>query len=61
MSSVDPTMGTLWVITAFVVLRRAVLPALGISAPVLAAGQVLATFCIAPVVGNLVVIAPPSR
>ena len=61
MSSVDPTMGTPWVITAFMVVLFAglSLPALGISALVLAAGQVLATFYIAPVVGNLVVIALP--
>ena len=61
MSSVDPTMGTPWVITAFMVVLFAglSLPALGISALLLAAGQVLATFYIAPVVGNLVVIALP--
>jgi len=35
------------------------LPALGLSALALAAGQVLATYYIAPVVGNLVVIALP--
>ena len=61
MSSVDPTMGTPWVITAFMVVLFAglSLPALGLSALVLAAGQVLATYYIAPVVGNLVVIALP--
>jgi len=61
MSSVDPTMGTPWVITAFMVVLFAglSLPALGLSALALAAGQVLATYYIAPVVGNLVVIALP--
>ena len=61
MSSVDPTMGTPWVITAFMVVLAAglSLAAIGISALVLAAGQVLATFYIAPVVGSLVVIALP--
>jgi urea transport system permease protein len=61
MSSVDPNMGTPWVITAFMVVLGAgiSLPALWISALVLAAGQVLATFYIAPVVGSLLVIAVP--
>lgn len=61
MSSVDPTMGTPWVITAFMVVLAAglSLAAVGVSALMLAAGQVLATFYIAPVVGNLVVIALP--
>ena len=61
MSSVDPTMGTPWVITAFMVVLFAglSLPALGLSALALAAGQVLATYYIAPVVGNLVVIGLP--
>jgi branched-chain amino acid transport system permease protein len=61
MSSVDPNMGTPWVITAFmVVLAGGIsLPALGLSALLLAAGQVLATFYVAPVVGSLVVIVLP--
>ncbi|MFO1058815.1 MAG: branched-chain amino acid ABC transporter permease [Dongiaceae bacterium] len=61
MSSVDPNMGTPWVITAFMVVLAAgiSLPALAISALVLAAGQALATYYIAPVVGSLVVIALP--
>ena len=61
MSSVDPNMGTPWVITAFMVVLGAgiSLPALWISALVLAAAQVLATFYIAPVVGSLLVIALP--
>jgi urea transport system permease protein/urea transport system ATP-binding protein len=61
MSSVDPNMGTPWVITAFMVVLAAgiSLPALGLSALLLAAGQVLATFYIAPVVGSVVVIMLP--
>jgi branched-chain amino acid transport system permease protein len=61
MSSVDPNMGTPWVITAFMVVLAAgiSLPALGLSAMLLAAGQVLATFYIAPVVGSVVVILLP--
>lgn len=61
MSSVDPNMGTPWVITAFMVVLGAgiSLPALWISALVLAAAQVLATYYIAPVVGSLLVIALP--
>jgi branched-chain amino acid transport system permease protein len=61
MSSVDPNMGTPWVITAFMVVLVAgiSLPALYLSALLLAAGQILATFYIAPVVGSLVVIALP--
>lgn len=61
MSSVDPNMGTPWVITAFMVVLGAgiSLPALWISGLVLAAAQVLATFYIAPVVGSLLVIALP--
>jgi branched-chain amino acid transport system permease protein len=61
MSSVDPNMGTPWVVTAFMVVLAAglSLPALVASAVLLAAGQVLATFYIAPVVGSLVVIALP--
>jgi branched-chain amino acid transport system permease protein len=61
MSSVDPNMGTPWVIIAFMVVLAAgiSLPALAVSALVLAAGQALATFYIAPVVGSLVVIALP--
>lgn len=61
MSSVDPNMGTPWVITAFMVVLGAgvSLLALWISGLVLAAAQVLATFYIAPVVGNLLVIALP--
>lgn len=61
MSSVDPNMGTPWVVTAFMVVLAAgiSLPAMALSALVLAAGQILATFYIAPVVGSLVVIALP--
>ena len=61
MSSVDPNMGTPWVITAFMVVLGAgvSLPALWISGLALAAAQVLATFYIAPVVGGLLVIALP--
>jgi urea transport system permease protein len=61
MSSVDPNMGTPWVITAFMVVLGAgvSLPALWISGLVLAAAQVLATFYIAPVIGSLLVIALP--
>jgi urea transport system permease protein len=61
MSSVDPNMGTPWVITAFmVVLAGGIsISALALSALVLAAGQILATFYVAPVVGSLVVIAVP--
>jgi urea transport system permease protein len=61
MSSVDPNMGTPWVITAFMVVLGAgiSLPGLWISGLVLAAAQVLATFYIAPVVGSLLVIALP--
>jgi branched-chain amino acid transport system permease protein len=61
MSSVDPNMGTPWVITAFmVVLAGGIsLPALALSALLLAAGQVLATFYLAPVVGSVVVIVIP--
>ncbi|MBV9517300.1 MAG: branched-chain amino acid ABC transporter permease [Hyphomicrobiales bacterium] len=61
MSSVDPNMGTPWVITAFMVVLAAgiSLPALALSAAVLAASQVLATFYIAPVIGSLLVIAVP--
>jgi branched-subunit amino acid ABC-type transport system permease component len=61
MSNVDPNMGTPWVITAFMVVLAAgiSLPALWISAIVLAAAQVLATFYIAPVVGSLLVIVLP--
>jgi branched-chain amino acid transport system permease protein len=61
MSSVDPNMGTPWVITAFMVVLSAgiSLPALALSALILAAGQILATFYVAPVVGSLVVIALP--
>lgn len=61
MSSVDPNMGTPWLITAFMVVLAAgiSLPALALSALVLAAGQILATFYIAPVIGSLVVIALP--
>lgn len=61
MSSVDPNMGTPWVITAFMVVLAAgiSLPALWISAFVLAAAQVLATFYVAPVIGSLLVIILP--
>lgn len=61
MSSVDPNMGTPWVITAFMVVLLAgfSLPALAISAFALAAAQVLATYYIAPVVGSILVIAIP--
>jgi branched-chain amino acid transport system permease protein len=61
MSSVDPNMGTPWVITAFMVVLAAgiSLPALWISALLLAAAQVLATFYIAPVMGSIVVIVLP--
>jgi branched-chain amino acid transport system permease protein len=61
MSSVDPNMGTPWVITAFMVVLAAgiSMPALGLSALLLAAGQVLATFYVAPVVGSVVVILLP--
>lgn len=61
MSSVDPNLGTPWVITAFmVVLASGIsLPALVLSSLFLAAGQILATFYIAPVVGSLVVVAIP--
>jgi branched-chain amino acid transport system permease protein len=60
-SSVDPNMGTPWVITAFMVVLAAgiSLPALYLSALLLAAGQVLATFYISPVVGSLTVIGLP--
>jgi branched-chain amino acid transport system permease protein len=61
MSSVDPNMGTPWVITAFMVVLAAgiSLPALFIAAVVLAAAQVLATYYVAPVIGSLLVIAIP--
>ncbi|MBW3096019.1 branched-chain amino acid ABC transporter permease [Pseudohoeflea coraliihabitans] len=61
MSSVDPNMGTPWVITAFMVVLVAgfSLPALGISALLLAAAQVLATYYVAPVIGSVLVIAIP--
>jgi urea transport system permease protein len=61
MSSVDPNMGTPWVITAFMVVLAAgvSISALWISAIVLAAAQVLTTYYIAPVIGSLVVIALP--
>lgn len=61
MSSVDPNMGTPWVITAFMVVLAAgiSLPALLVSALGLAAAQVLATYFLAPVVGSLLVIAIP--
>ena len=61
MSSVDPNMGTPWVITAFMVVLAAgiSLPALLIAALGLAAAQVLATYYLAPVIGNLLVIAIP--
>jgi urea transport system permease protein len=61
MSSVDPNMGTPWVVTAFMVVLAAgmSLPALWASALLLAAGQVLATFYIAPVVGSVIVIILP--
>src|SRR5688572_12206099 len=61
MSSVDPNMGTPWVITAFMVVLAAgmSLPALCLSALLLAAAQVLATFYIAPVVGSIIVIVLP--
>jgi urea transport system permease protein len=61
MSSVDPNMGTPWVITAFMVVLSAgiSLPALAFSATILAATQVLATYYIAPVTGSLLVIALP--
>jgi branched-chain amino acid transport system permease protein len=61
MSSVDPNMGTPWIITAFMVVLAAglSLPALLMSAFVLAAAQVLATYYLAPVVGSLLVIAIP--
>lgn len=61
MSSVDPNMGTPWVITAFMVVLAAgvSLPALGISAIGLAAAQVLVTYYVAPVIGSLLVIAIP--
>lgn len=61
MSSVDPNMGTPWIITAFMVVLAAglSLPALLLSALVLAAAQVLATYYVAPVVGSLLVIAIP--
>jgi urea transport system permease protein len=61
MSSVDPNMGTPWVITAFMVVLAAgvSLPALALSAVIMAAAQVLATYFIAPVVGTLLVIAIP--
>ncbi|MDX8469724.1 branched-chain amino acid ABC transporter permease [Mesorhizobium sp. VK23B] len=61
MSSVDPHMGTPWVVTAFMVVLAAgiSLPALLLSAVGLAAAQVLATYFLAPVVGSLLVIAFP--
>ncbi|MER8549893.1 branched-chain amino acid ABC transporter permease [Mesorhizobium sp. M1169] len=61
MSSVDPNMGTPWVVTAFMVVLAAgiSLPALLLSAVGLAAAQVLATYFVAPVVGSLLVIAIP--
>jgi branched-subunit amino acid ABC-type transport system permease component len=61
MSSVDPNMGTPWVITAFMVVLAAgvSISALWISAIALAAAQVLTTYYIAPVIGSLVVIALP--
>lgn len=61
MSSVDPNMGTPWVITAFMVVLAAgfSLPALAISAVALAAAQVLATYYLAPVIGSMLVIAIP--
>lgn len=61
MSSVDPNMGTPWVITAFMVVLIAgiSLPALAVSALGLAAAQVLATYYVAPVVGSGLVILIP--
>lgn len=61
MSSVDPNMGTPWVITAFMVVLAAgfSLPALLLSAFGLAAAQTLATYYVAPVVGSFLVIAIP--
>lgn len=61
MSSVDPNMGTPWVITAFMVVLAAgfSLPALAISAFGLAAAQVLATYYISPVAGSALIIAIP--
>ena len=61
MSSVDPNMGTSWVITSFmVVLAGGIsLSALWLSALLLAAAQVLASFYLAPVVGNVAVILLP--
>lgn len=61
MSSVDPNMGTPWVITAFMVVLAAgiSLPAMLLSAAILAAAQVLATYYVAPVIGSILVIAIP--
>lgn len=61
MSSVDPNLGTPWVITAFMVVLAAgiSLPAFCLSALLLAAGQIMTTYYIAPVVGSLVVVALP--
>ncbi|MER9390233.1 branched-chain amino acid ABC transporter permease [Mesorhizobium sp. M0435] len=60
-SSVDPYMGTPWVVTAFMVVLAAgmSLPALLLSAVGLAAAQVLATYFLAPIVGSLLVIGIP--
>jgi urea transport system permease protein len=61
MSSVDPNMGTPWVVTSFMVVLAAgiSLPALCLSAMLLGAAQVLATFYIAPVMGSVMVIVLP--
>lgn len=61
MSSVDPNMGAPWVIAAFMVVLASgfSLPALAISSFGLGAAQVLATYYLAPVVGNVLVIAIP--
>lgn len=61
MSSVDPNMGTSWVITSFMVVLAAgiSLSALCVSAVLLAAAQVLASFYLAPVAGNVAVVLFP--
>ena len=61
MSSVDPNMGTPWVITAFMVVLAGgpSVPAIFLGALLLAAAQVLSTYYLSPVAGNLAVIIIP--